>query len=315
MVDAGIDVGATHLRVAVGSATEIDGHAKRPTPSEGSAAILHALREAFESACVNGSVTAAAVERIGIGSLGPLDREAGAVVDPPNLPGVARLPLVDAVSEWIDGPVTLYNDATAGALGEVVTAAAPPRNLVYVTLSTGIGAGAVVDGHLLVGEHGNAAEVGHLTIDPDSQLGCGCGSTGHWEALCAGNNIPALVRHIADEMDAEPVDALTPEWVFDAADTDPLATRTVEAIGRYNALGVAAVVQAYDPETVVLGGAIAIHNPDAICVPIRERLPSLIVGSAPEVRVSGLGEDVVVRGALAGARPEPLADAYTTPET
>ncbi|MFC7133899.1 MULTISPECIES: ROK family protein [Salinibaculum] len=304
-VDAGLDVGATHVRAAVSRGDDVAGHARRSTPTGDAETLLATVRTVLADACEQAGVSVADIDRTGIGSLGPLDLDAGAIVDPPNLPGVDRVPLVAAVEDATGGAVRLFNDGTAGALGAAAAAPDPPENLVYVTISTGLGAGALVDGHLLVGERGNAAEVGHLTLDPDSALRCGCGGTGHWEAFCSGANVPDFARHLADETGLGTdlaLSDLTAREVFDAAGEDPLATRTVAEIGRYNALGVAAVVHAYDPADVVLGGGVAVPNPDAICAPIRERLPELVVGEAPPVRVTDLGDEVVVRGALAGAR-------------
>lgn len=302
---AGIDLGATHVRAAVAdSSGAMLGYVKRETPGgvDGQA-IAEAVRETLELACDDAGVGTAAVGGIGVGSLGPLDRAAGAVVDPPNLPGVERVPLVEALSEY-EADVTLYNDATAGALG-VRAAGDAPDNIVYVTISTGLGAGAIVDGNALVGERGNAAEVGHLTLDPDSPVPCGCGGRGHWEAFAAGDNVPTYARHLARERDLEtdlPLGSLTAKAVFDAAGEDPLATAAVDAIGEFNALGVAAVVHAYDPAVVVLGGAVAVNNPDAVLEPVRERLPDLVVEAAPEVRITSLGDRTVLTGALAAAR-------------
>ncbi len=313
MVRAGLDVGATHLRAAVGTVEELAGHASQETPTGDTQLLLDSLRETLEAACRAASVDITEIDQTGIGSLGPLDDETGAIVEPPNLDGIDRVPLVDSVTEWTDGSVSLYNDATAGALGSVVASPARPDNLVYVTISTGLGAGAVVDGHLLRGQRGNAAEVGHITLDPESALPCGCGGTGHWEAFCAGSNIPAFARHLAAAHGVQTnldLDSLTAKAVFEHDGDDALATRTVEAVGRYNALGVAAVVHAYDPEVVVLGGAVALNNPEAICDPIRDRLPELVVDTAPTVRVTELGDEAVVLGALAGAVPTPLASHY-----
>jgi glucokinase len=88
------------------------------------------------------------------------------------------------------------NDCAAAVLGERHFGAGKGlENLAYVTLSTGLGGGAIVDGHLLIGKDGNAVEVGHITIDPGSSLICGCGSPGHWEAYSSGSNIPNFVKH------------------------------------------------------------------------------------------------------------------------
>jgi len=309
---AGVDLGATNVRVAIGGPDgALYGYAKRDTPtSDSGLEIAESVADTFEAACADGECAVRDVEGTGIGSLGPLDPDEGAVVDPPNLPGVERVPLVETLENLTGSEVSLYNDAAAGALGVAEASPDAPRNLVYVTMSTGIGAGAIVDGTLLVGERGNAAEVGHIVVDTASRLQCGCGGEGHWEAFAAGSNIPRYARHLASDRDLETslsLDTLDAAEVF-AADDDPLARAVVEGVGDVNALGVAATVHAYDPAVVFLGGAVAVNNPEAVLTPIRERLPDLVVTTAPEVRITPLGDRTVVTGALAAVRKDRLSE-------
>lgn len=304
-----LDLGATNVRAAVGdTSAEFTGYARRETPQQTDGdGIAEVVTSTLERACDRADCSPTTLDRTGIGSVGPLDGDAGVVVDPPNLPGVAQIPLVEAVETLTGGQVVLYNDATAGALGEWAFGPAATDNLVYLTLSTGLGAGAVVDGHLLTGHDGNAAEMGHVTLAPDLALPCGCGTEGHWEALCAGDAIPALSRHLSEsgayatDLAVDTIDAAT---VFDARETDPLAAATVETVGEYNARGVATLVHAYDPAVVVVGGSVALNNPDAILGPIREQLPALTVHDAPPVRLTAFGDDAVLKGALAAATGE-----------
>jgi len=253
---AGIDVGATNLRGAVadGEGTMLGRtRAETPTGPDGSA-VTDAVLDVLRQACADAGVDPADLTGVGIGSMGPLDVEAGAVTDPPNLPGVGRIELVDPVRTECDCPVALGNDAVAGALAERFYGGVPP-NTVYLTVSSGIGAGAVVDGHLLRGAAGNAAEMGHVVVESDG-LACGCGGQGHWEAYCSGEGIPAFLRHLARGVDVDTglsLDDFTAADVF-GAPGDPLAARALDRIGAYNARGVAAVTHAFDPELVTVGG-------------------------------------------------------------
>jgi glucokinase len=303
----GVDLGATTIRAVVGDrAGRVAGVDRRPTPrGPTGVAITGAILDAVREACADAGVAPEDVGAAGIGAVGPLDRDAGATVDPANLPGVDSVPLVDPLGTLLSTDrIHLHNDATAGAIGERFFGDGEDH-LVYLTLSTGVGAGAVVDGHVLVGWKGNAAEVGHVTLSPDGRP-CGCGGTGHWEAYCGGANVPDYARDLHDD-EATRLDVGDPDLdaaaVFDAdAAGDDFATRVVDRIGRWNGLGVATVVHAYAPETVAVGGGVARNNPERVLRPIREELPAHVqAATTPEIRLTDLDGDAVVEGALASA--------------
>lgn len=313
-----IDLGATNVRAAVGDRTgTIRSRARRKTPQgpDGDA-VTAAVLDCARTACRDDATAPDSIVSAGIGSIGPLDRDAGAVDSPPNVP-VDRIELVEPVREAFGlDHVVLHNDAVAGAIGERRWADAPDH-FVYLTLSTGIGAGVVVDGNVLSGYRGNVAEVGHVTVDPEGRLTCGCGAAGHWEAYCSGSAIPKLAAMLASVSEdrtelpvvsARTADAETvPEQQFEAADVfasapgDPLAKRTLTEFGRRNALGVAATIHAFAPRTVRIGGAVALENRRAVLAPIRERLPAHLAVETPDIDIAALGSDAVLLGALAAA--------------
>jgi len=305
----GVDLGATTIRAVVGDrAGRVVGADRTPTPQGPTGvAITDAVLDTVRAACADAGVDPEAIVAAGIGAVGPLDRDAGATVDPANLPGVDRIPLVGPLGTLLSTDRTyLHNDAAAGAIGERFFGDGEDH-LVYLTLSTGVGAGAVVDGHVLSGWRGNAAEVGHVTVDPDDDArSCGCGGAGHWEAYCGGANVPGYARDLHDgeetrlDLDDPDLDAAA---VFDAdAAGDAVATRVVDRIGRWNALGVATVVHAYAPRVVAVGGGVARNNPDRTLGPIREQLPRYVdVVPTPTLRLADEDGDAVVRGALASA--------------
>ena len=313
---AGVDLGATNVRAIV---ADVDGTVlgsyRRDTPQgpNGPAvtdAVLDTLREAATAA----GVTPTAVEAAGIGAAGALDLAAG-VVEPTNVP-VDRVPLTGPVSNLIDASgeeVYLHNDTSAGCIGERFYADRNPDDMVYLTISSGIGAGVCVDGNVVGGWDGNAGEVGHLVVDPDGRRTCGCGRDGHWEAYCSGNNIP----HYAEDLcAAESVDTALPigERGFSAADVfehapeDEFARFVVDRLARWNTIGVVNTVHAFAPLVVYVGGAVALNNPELVLDPVRKRLDELVFINVPEIELTTLGEDIVVRGALASALTDGTGD-------
>ncbi|MFB6101825.1 MAG: ROK family protein [Haloplanus sp.] len=317
----GVDLGATTIRAVVGDrAGRVTGSHRTPTPQGPTGlAITESVLDATREACADAGVAPAALVAAGIGAIGPLDPHDGAAVDPTNLPdSVDHIPLVGPLSTLLSTDrITFHNDATAGAIGERFFGDGAD-DLVYLTLSTGIGAGAIVDGHVLSGWDGNAAEVGHVTVDPDGRRTCGCGGAGHWEAYCSGANVPDYARDLHagaeaaasrsgdDDASGEtrlPLadPAFDAADVFDAADTDAFAARVVDRIADWNTIGVATLVHAYAPRRVVVGGGVAINHPDRVLDPIRERLPARVATNVPELRLTQRGDSAVVEGALASA--------------
>ncbi|WP_247009975.1 ROK family protein [Halorientalis litorea] len=304
---AGVDLGATNVRAVVGDETAtVLGRDRRATPSASGIAVTEAVLDALRAAADHAGTTPERLHAVGVGSIGPLDLAAGVVDDPANLPAVERIPLTGPIENLVDGPVYLHNDTTAAVIGERFHADRNPDDMAYLTVSSGVGAGVCVDGHILSGWDGNAGEIGHTTVDPSGAMPCGCGGSGHWEAYCAGTNIPAYAGHLHETAAVEtdlPLDA--PDFaaadVFAAGDDDPLAALVLERVGRWNAIGVANLVHAYAPLVVSVGGGVALNNPDRVLDPIREQLPELVISNVPEVRLTSLGDDVGVKGALASA--------------
>lgn len=306
MTVGGIDLGATNQRAAVADA---DGEPlaieRRETPRDTDGpAVAQAVARTLEAAAESAGLDVATLDAVGVGTIGPLDRSAGTVIQPPNLPSVDRIPLKDVLIALIGHPrVHVENDAVAGLVGERAATAEPGANLVYLTLSTGLGAGVAVDGHVLRGRAGNAAEVGHLVVEPDGRP-CGCGGAGHWEAYCSGIAIPELAGDLAARSDLEtvlPVEAGTfsAAEVFDAAGEDPLADRVVATVQRYNAFGIADLIHAYAPDRIAVGGAVALENPSVIIEPLPDAVGAHTMLSAPEIEPATHGHDAVLRGALA----------------
>ncbi len=308
---AGVDLGATNLRAIVGDetggplATSRRRTPRGPTGIDVTEGVLETLR----AACADAGIEPTQVRAAAIGSIGPFDLAEGAVVDPANVPdSIDRIPLTGPVGNLLEtDDVALHNDATAGVIGERFHADRNPDDMCYVTISSGIGAGLCCDGAVLAGWDGNAGEIGHSVVDPQGRLTCGCGRDGHWEAYCSGTGIPNYARFLADRESTVETDLAleSPEFtaadVFAAAGADPLADRVIERLGHWNAIGVTNLVHAVAPMVVTIGGAVATNNPSLVVEPIRDRLPSLVMSNVPELRLTTLGDDVVLYGALASA--------------
>ena len=306
----GVDLGATNVRAVAADGdgtilgTAADDTPRGPTGIGVTEAVLGVVRRA----CAEAGVDPESVAAAGIGAIGPLDLAEGAVENPANLPdSIDRIPLTGPLSVLLDTDrVYLHNDTNAGVIGERFYSERNPDDMVYLTISSGIGAGVCVDGHVLTGWDGNAGEVGHMTVDPQGRLTCGCGHDGHWEGYCSGNHIP---RYAAYLHDADPVETALPmdDPSFSAADvfehdgSDEFATHVVDQVAHWNAMGVANIVHAYAPLVVYVGGAVALNNPERILEPIRERMAGMVMSNVPEIRLTTLGDEVVVKGALASA--------------
>jgi glucokinase len=215
---------------------------------------------------------------VGVSAPGPLDRARGALVRPPNLPGWEDVPLRDLLEQGLDLPVHVENDANAAALAEWRFGAGRGlRDLVYLTMSTGVGAGLVLDGRLYTGVAGNAGEIGHVPVEWDGEP-CACGRRGCLEAYVGG---AAWTRRLRERTpDESRVVALaggrhaaTPEHVVAAArEGDVFALGELERFNGYLARALTALVFALAPQMVILG-TIATAAGEALCfAPLRRRV-------------------------------------------
>jgi glucokinase len=245
---------------------------------------------------------------IGISSPGPLDPWRGVVVSPPNLPGWVNVELAAEVARSLALPTFLERDTNVAVIAEWrYGAGAGYRNVIYITISTGIGGGIVIDGQPLIGVDGTAGEVGHLTVDLDGPL-CGDGQPGHVEAIGSGTAMAREGRALLERGEAPGLAALvhgshsvSAEQVALAADAGDGACRAVldrafEAIGAM----CAGLVNVLNPEVIVLGGSIAQHRPRLFEVVRAEIARRSFAVPAARVRLSGprFGEDVSLIGAL-----------------
>lgn len=246
--------------------------------------------------------------RMGIAAPGPLDPAQGIVFGAPNLPGWDRVPLRELLASHFGCPVALGNDCNLAALGEWRHGAGQGvRHLVYLAIGTGIGGGAIVDGQLLLGAHGLAAEFGHMLVDPHAPL-CGCGQPGHLESLASG---PAIGRRFAELQAGRSPTGVSAEGPSAskvgkaAAEGDPIALRVIDDAGTMIGKHLASLVHAFDPERIVLGGGVS-QLGELILEPIRGAFASALMHPAYRDRVTivpaALGDDAGLIGAMLLAR-------------
>ncbi|EMA46252.1 ROK family protein [Halococcus saccharolyticus] len=313
---AGVDLGGTNVRAVVADADgKIDGSDKRPVPPDLSTGlpVTDAILDCLREACLAADTSPEAIEAVGVAAAGRLDPTEG-IVEPTNI-AVDTVPLTGPISNLVDSDrIHLHKDVAAGVIGERYHAERNPDDMVYLTISSGIGAGVTVDGSVLKGWDSNAGEVGHYAVDPAGRLTCGCGHDGHWEAYCSGSNIPAYARLLWNDADRPATALPIDEEGFDAVDVfahareDAFAEQVVDRLAEWNAMGVAGVVHAYAPLVISVGGAVALNNEALVVDPIRDRLDDLVMTNVPEVRLTEFGDDVVVRGALASALTDGTGD-------
>ncbi|WP_435361344.1 ROK family protein [Haloarchaeobius sp. DFWS5] len=308
---AGVDLGATNVRAVVGDdEARLLGSYRTNTPQGPTGiAVTEAVLDTLRRACDDAGIDPTEVVAAGIGAAGPLDLAQGTLENPPNLPDtVDRVPLTGPIENLIDSEkVYLHNDTNAGCIGQRFFADRNPDDMAYITISSGIGAGVCVDGKIASGWDGNAGEVGHYVVDPQGRLTCGCGKDGHWEAYCSGNNLPRFAQLLAE--DDQSVDTALPlddadfsaKDVFDHAGEDEFADHVIDQFSHWNAIGVTNVVHSFAPIVIYIGGAVALHNEEIVLDPIRERVSEMVMTNVPDIQLTTLGDEVVVKGALASA--------------
>lgn len=267
----GIDLGGTNIAAGAMPTDGTREIAMRMVPTmaqEGADAVVGRIAALVE-AVIEHTQRETGAERtdflgVGIGSPGPLDRARGVVIVTPNL-GWRDFPLRDEVANRVSLPATLDNDANCATLGEWWCGAAKGgRNVVGLTIGTGIGGGLILDGRLYHGASDAAGEIGHTTIDPTGRR-CKCGNYGCLEAYTSGPAIAERAREVLEGGDdsilASMVDGdvtrITAQTVFDASKRgDAVALEVVRDTAHFLGVGISNLINIFNPDTFVVAGGV-----------------------------------------------------------
>ncbi len=306
-VIAGIDIGGTKIALALADTNgQMLSLFRFPTKVErGPHRIIENAISEIERMTEEANGT---LRGIGVGCGGPLDRQRGLILSPPNLPQWDKFPIIDLLEKRFGVSAVLDNDANAAAMGEhQYGAGLGLRNLVYFTISTGIGGGVIINGEILHGVADGAGEVGHMTVLPNGPL-CGCGARGCMEAVCSGTSIARRARERlltnAQSSMASKVSAaheVTAQIVAEAArEGDALACEIWNETIYYLSIGVGNIISALAPEAVILGGGVTAVG-EQLFAPLRLQVQSLVkMVPAEKITIlqAALGGDSGIYGAL-----------------
>ncbi|MGC8974787.1 MAG: ROK family protein [Thermoprotei archaeon] len=300
-----VDVGATKTRVALfdSASMSLVSKAVVSTPQEGGREIVAETIVSVFNELVK-EVREWEVTAVGVGSIGPLDIREGRVINSPNT-RLRSFDLREPLHRYFRVPTYVVNDCVAAVYAEYMLGVGQgKKNIVYVTLSSGIGAGVIVDGHLLLGKDGNAHEVGHIVVSYDSDIKCGCGGVGHWEGLASGNNLWRLIKKLrsrwsrsSELYEISGVEEVSAARLFEYwKKGDEFASYVVRELAKINAAGIASVINVYDPEVISFGGSIILNNPEFLKI-IHDFVKDYVINRVPEFTITRFGDDVVVYGA------------------
>ena len=307
----GVDLGGTKILTAVADRQGgVLSRVRVPTGADlGRDHVINELVRSVELALRDAGVLAANVTAVGVGAPGPLDPQAGFVYLAPNL-GWRNVPLGEILGSKLKLPVYVDNDANLAALGERVYGSGQGAdNLVYITVSTGVGGGLILGGKIYHGFSGGAGEIGHITVAEDGPL-CGCGNCGCLEALASGtaiaNRAAALVgegRGLGILSEAGGDKNMVSARVVAAAASkgDGEAVLIMRAAGRYLGMAAAGILNLLNPSVVVFGGGVMQSGSiiwEAMLKEIRRCALSSALQEVSIVRAA-LGEESGVMGALA----------------
>lgn len=301
-----VDVGGTQLRAALYPQTGIEPLVIKAVATKGENSAIERLLELIASIWpADGSVA-----RIGLGVAGMVDPVAGMVYFTPNIEAWNGLPIVNIIQERFHTPTLLGNDANVAALGEwKYGAGIGHKDLIYLTVSTGVGSGIISDGRMVVGAHGIGAELGHTTVLPDGPM-CGCGRRGHLEALSSGTGISNYVlRELQRGRSSILKLAATPPSARSIADAarqgDELSMEAYNFAGKYLGLAIANMLYVFNPTLIILGGGV-MKAGSLLMDPLQRSLEENVLSSLYlqdfQLTTAKLGDQVGLVGALALAR-------------
>ena len=315
----GIDLGGTKiLSVVLAGDGSVLGEDLRPTlADEGPAAVIGRMVASLRKSLRIAGVDDEQLHAIGVCAPGPIDIAKGVITTAANLPGWRDVPLASIIKREFDASCRLENDANAAAIAEHRWGAGRgSRDMLFLTVSSGIGGGIIINGEIYRGKSGASGEVGHMSLNPRGPR-CGCGRRGCLEAYASGLGLTreakALVRKRPDSLLTQ-MAATTPlsgRLLHDAADAgDEGAIELIATAGRYLGIGLANLINIFDPEIIVLGGSLTKMG-DLYLGPMRESVASesyppqafqsvrIVVGElgdrAPALGAAAIGQESSLR--------------------
>lgn len=302
----GIDLGGTKIN---GALADLNGTVQSqftiPTNAhEGEEVVLSRIINVIDKVMELADKKVEEILAIGIGSPGPLDAKKGLIITTPNLP-FRNFALVEPIKNRYNVPTYLDNDANVAAIGEFMLGAGKgTENMVYVTVSTGVGGGAIINGKIYRGNTSNALEIGHTTVLPDGPR-CNCGNYGCVEALASGTAIGRQAKEAVENglnTSLKDYENVTSYEVFKEANKgDKVSQDILNKSFGYLGIGIANVITSFDPEMVVIGGGVSKGGQilfDRVQEVVNERCFKAM-SEACKIVPAALGTDAGVIGAVA----------------
>ncbi len=274
----GIDLGASHISIILTDlgARIIDEIEVPFNIANGPDACLNQVDFLMKNLLEKNQLGIKNINSIGMGVPGPIDSAAGVVFAPPIMPGWDGFPIQHALENKWGAPISLNNDAELGALGEwAYGVGRGDSHLAYIKVGNGIGAGLLLSGQIYRGATGSAGEIGHLTIEENGPL-CDCGNHGCLEALAGGKAIARQAREAIHKGQRTLLSEMGPAEFITARDVtaaarrgDLVSQKIIVSAGHYLGIAIAGLVNLFNPQTVVIGGAVA-QIGDLLLQPIRD---------------------------------------------
>ncbi|NLB56841.1 MAG: ROK family protein [Lentisphaerae bacterium] len=315
----GIDVGGTKTSVCIGDESGKILVSQRivTDPQNGPDECIGRILELCKRVLVSADLKIDDICAVGIAAPGPLDTRTGSLHSPPNMPAWDNVPLRDMIAKGLGAIVAMNNDANAGALAEFYFGREKgTENLVYLTHSTGMGAGVIVNGKLLQGVTDTAGEVGHFVLVPNGPL-CPCGLKGCFEVFCGGRSTANRLRTkierdgvktaILEKAGGKPENIDFKAFLSAALDGDSFALEEWNTYIRHLAHGIGIIIMTLNPEAIILG-TIAVHAGAFLLDPLKNALVDYTWGvpgkacrispSTLEGKTGDLGAIAIALGAL-----------------
>ncbi len=309
----GIDLGGTKILalVAARDGVPLASEVAETPRSNSAAVIVEAMADAARAAMASAGADAGSVDAAGVAAAGAIDAGEGVIVHSPHVPAMSNTPVAPMLAERLGMRVVIGNDANLAALGEQrYGAGAGASNLVFLTISTGIGGGVIIGGRLYTGAGGYAGEVGHMTVDARGPYGSST-TPGAWEALAAGTALARIARERIEAGERSSLRAVlhdTSKGAINAQDVfaasragDPLARSIIDDAIVYLGGGLTSIVNLLNPGKVIIGGGLS-NEWDAYIAPavalMREQSFAGI-GKLIPVVPPALGADAGALGAIA----------------